>query len=302
MSKIIKTFELERYSEPDGKGQAHKIGMANAKEIFDKLYAHLEENNLLPDEYFLFNDGFSYYKGELPEFSDVICHTNFEGSEGIYIDIFLRTGRGIVSFATGKTLAETADDFYKMSRIAAECSLMLNGMGATFELSNKEKNVIEYKLNKNESTTYIILERKKNMALLKRLISNPINDPTPYIVVSGLTIKENNLIGWDFGTYCSNISSAINDYLQKSNSLYYEKLRKEFEKNGVCEHDIELALNACKKHWNSQDNEMTASQLRDEIINNGVKIEPPEKYSFGWGAIKAPNLDCEDELDEDLER
>lgn len=68
----------------------------------------------------------------------ILCIPNFGASEGIYLDISLacrdKDGkRYFQNFATGKTLGETADDYYRMFRIAAECSLMLNGRGNTYE-------------------------------------------------------------------------------------------------------------------------------------------------------------------------
>lgn len=106
-----------------------------AKETFDRLQTHLELKGLLPDEYFLFSDELT---GELPEFDQALCIPNFGASEGIYLDISLacrdKDGkRCFQNFATGKTLGETADDYYRMFRIAAECSLMLNGRGNTYE-------------------------------------------------------------------------------------------------------------------------------------------------------------------------
>lgn len=134
----IKTFELDRWSEPDEKRRVRHIGMADAKETFDKLQTHLEQKGLLPDEYFLFNDELT---GELPEFDQALCIPNFGASEGIYLDISLacrdKDGkRHFQNFATGKTLGETADDYYRMFRIAAECSLMLNGRGFSYERNN----------------------------------------------------------------------------------------------------------------------------------------------------------------------
>ena len=131
----IKTFELDRWSEPDEKRRVRHIGMADTKETFDRLQTHLELKGLLPDEYFLFSDELT---GELPEFDQALCIPNFGASEGIYLDISLacrdKDGkRCFQNFATGKTLGETADDYYRMFRIAAECSLMLNGRGNTYE-------------------------------------------------------------------------------------------------------------------------------------------------------------------------
>ena len=134
----IQTFELDRWSEPDEKRRVRHIGMADAKETFDKLQTHLEAKGLLPDDYFLYSDELS---GELPEFDIALCIPNFGASEGIYLDISLacrdRDGVGYFQpFATGKTLGETADDYFRMFRIAAECSLMLNGRGFSYERNN----------------------------------------------------------------------------------------------------------------------------------------------------------------------
>lgn len=75
----IKTFELDRWSEPDEKRRVRHIGMADAKETFDRLQTHLELKGLLPDEYFLFSDELT---GELPEFDQALCIPNFGASEG----------------------------------------------------------------------------------------------------------------------------------------------------------------------------------------------------------------------------
>lgn len=138
----IQSFEVDRWSEPDEHRRVKHIGMAKSQDIFDKLEAHLKRNNLLPDEYFLFDGGeYGELPKELPNYEVALCIPNYGASEGIYLDISLKyydkDGRQrFVSFATGKTLGESADDFYKMSRIAAECSLLLNGRGQTYEREN----------------------------------------------------------------------------------------------------------------------------------------------------------------------
>ena len=38
----IRTFEVDRWSEPDEKHRVKHIGMADARETFDKLKTHLE--------------------------------------------------------------------------------------------------------------------------------------------------------------------------------------------------------------------------------------------------------------------
>lgn len=135
----IKTFDLDRWSEPDEQHRVRHIGMANAEETFRKLELHLKSLDLLPDEYFLYDgDRSAELKDELPDFEYALCVPNFGVSEGIYLDINLvcRDHDGkqkYIDFATGKTLDESGDAFLHMHRIAAECSLMLNGRGFAYE-------------------------------------------------------------------------------------------------------------------------------------------------------------------------
>lgn len=130
---MIKTIEVDRWSEPDAQRRVKHIGMIKAKDAFDQLEKHLKEHGLLPDEYFLFSEE-SFRDGmeDLPNYDQAVCQVNFGASEGIYLDIALEIpgekGR-FKSFATGKTLSEHADAYRHMSRIAGECSLLLNGRG-----------------------------------------------------------------------------------------------------------------------------------------------------------------------------
>ena len=130
MENRIETFESEIYSERDENNMVKLIGMVKAKDLFDKLEKHLEGKGLLPDEYFLFTESSFYSNAEIPEFVSFFCTVDFGGSEGIYLDIEVKPLDGNnIHFATGKTLREDAEAFYRMSQIGVECSLMLNGRG-----------------------------------------------------------------------------------------------------------------------------------------------------------------------------
>ena len=137
----IRSFNLDRWSEPDEQRRVWHIGMADARETFEKLKKHLEATGLLPDEYFLFDGAYeTQLKGELPNFDHALCVPNYGASEGIYLDISLVCrnedgSRKFIPFATGKTLEESGDAFLRMHRIAGECSLLLNGRGIYFERS-----------------------------------------------------------------------------------------------------------------------------------------------------------------------
>ncbi len=138
----LETIEIDKYSEPEN-GRIKQTGTKTYGEVFSELERHLKENNLYPDDYF----GLSAYANENEEipnnWTEFVCSTNFGGSEGIYLDISIKTADGNVPFATGKTLDETVEDFTAMSRIGAECSMLLNGNGARIRHSKEyvsEKN------------------------------------------------------------------------------------------------------------------------------------------------------------------
>lgn len=270
MSREINTLEIEKYSKPDENGRVKSEGMITAKEAFKLLSQHLTANGMYPDEYFLDNsDNYASNDGKLYE-SPFYCNTNFGSSEGIYIDIFQRDNNGkYVSFATAKTLQDDGDAFIKMSRIAAECSLMLNGCGRKFILSEKESNIKEYKLNEAEKTTYTIIEQINDTALLKRYAQG-VDDPTPYITVIGLNIKDNNLIEWDSGYYCNSIIDASLIFADFTN----KKINTKQELTDEQSYDVQRILeNAISSIPYNKKNEQTISELENlttEILNNNL--------------------------------
>ena len=142
----LRTLEVDKWVPNDKPGLVKHAGMISPQEAFDALKKHLESVGLLPDEYFL--SGLWRYENvsQLPDYRQANCCVNWGGSEGIYLDISLVYSENneikYFNFATGKTLGETGDDFLRMSRIAAECSMMLNGRGSIvrFHENEKEKN------------------------------------------------------------------------------------------------------------------------------------------------------------------
>lgn len=270
MSREINTLEIEKYSKPDENGRVKSEGMITAKEAFKLLSQHLTANGMYPDEYFLDNsDNYASNDGKLYE-SPFYCNTNFGSSEGIYIDIFQRDNNGkYVSFATAKTLQDDGDAFIKMSRIAAECSLMLNGCGRKFILSEKESNIKEYKLNEAEKTTYTIIEQINDTALLKRYAQG-VDDPTPYITVIGLNIKDNNLIEWDSGYYCNSIIDASLIFADFTN----KKINTKQELTDEQSYDVQRILeNAISCIPNNESNKLTITELEGlttEILDNNL--------------------------------
>lgn len=134
----LKTIESDKYEPVGDRGHVRHVGMITVQDAFDRLSEHLTKVGLMPDEYFTAPFGINM-SAELPDFDYAVCHTNWGGSEGIYIDISLtyyeNREKKSFPFATGKTLESNGDAFLKMSRIAAECSMMLNGRGSIVRLS-----------------------------------------------------------------------------------------------------------------------------------------------------------------------
>lgn len=139
----LQTIEVDKWVPGDRPGTVKRAGMISPQEAFDALKQHLEKEGLLPDEYFSAGMWSYENKPKLPDYRQANCCVNWGGNEGIYLDISLlyREGNEIkyFDFATGKTLGESGDDFLRMSRIAAECSMMLNGRGEKVRFYEEEK-------------------------------------------------------------------------------------------------------------------------------------------------------------------
>ena len=65
------------------------IGRRKAVDVFAELESALKEANLLPDEYFLLDNKFEDENRLVPDLRDVICYANRDGSESIYLDVYL---------------------------------------------------------------------------------------------------------------------------------------------------------------------------------------------------------------------
>lgn len=130
----FRTIEVDRWEPSEKKGMVRHVGMISPQDAFDALEKHLKEVDLIPDEYFSPNQWAWRGISELPDFIKASCDVNWGGNEGIYLDISLLyrdEDRQLQRFelATGKTLGTSGDDYLRMCRIAAECSMMLNGRG-----------------------------------------------------------------------------------------------------------------------------------------------------------------------------
>ena len=137
------TVQHTVWSEPDEQRRVRRLGTKTNGEVFEDLKQKLEMAGFMPDDYFIMS-GELKPDDKIPDFDEAVCSVNF-GSEGIYLDIDLKylspeNERRQVHFATGKTLGENTFDFYRMSLIAGECSMLLNGDGCT--VGNNTKTIL----------------------------------------------------------------------------------------------------------------------------------------------------------------
>lgn len=139
-----RTIEQSIWSKPDEKGRVRKIAQRSNGEVFNELKSRLEETGLMPDEYFSMSS-YINENDKIPDFYEAECYVNYGGSEGICLDVDLKYispdgNRMKTNFATGKTLGEKTSDFYRMSLIAGECSMLLNGDGG--KIANNTKGIL----------------------------------------------------------------------------------------------------------------------------------------------------------------
>lgn len=128
-------IELERWkpSETDPR-KLEYAGQPIAQEVFEELKHRLEGIGYLPDEYFLLATEWENDR-EIPKGADIFCTTDYGGSEGIYLDVYLKwyeDGKPVTrSFITGKTLGENGNDLDRMFLISSAITKAFHGDNAT---------------------------------------------------------------------------------------------------------------------------------------------------------------------------
>ena len=143
----LQTIEVDKWVPSEKKGMVRHAGMISPYYAFTQLREHLDKMDLMPEEYFTMNPWTWKEKGfdeALPDYIRAECSVHWGGSEGIYMDIALlyrdqKNNFQRLDFATGKTLGSNGDDYLRMSRIAAECSMMLNGRGEIVRFYEDER-------------------------------------------------------------------------------------------------------------------------------------------------------------------
>jgi len=128
-------IELERWKPSEtGPRRLEYAGQPMAQEVFEELKHRLEGMGYLPDEYFEMGEEWKNGR-EIPKDADIFCTTDYGGSEGVYLDVYLKwyeDGKPITkSFITGKTLGENGNDLDRMFLISSAITKAFHGDNAT---------------------------------------------------------------------------------------------------------------------------------------------------------------------------
>ena len=127
----MKQIEFERW-EPDAENPRRLTyaGQRTAEDVFHELEARLDSVGYLPDEYLLLDNRWQNGR-EIPKGADFFCKTDYGGSEGIYLDVYLEWQEGHKPkkecFITGKTLGESGADLDRMFLISAAITKAFRG-------------------------------------------------------------------------------------------------------------------------------------------------------------------------------
>lgn len=127
-------IELERW-EPSTE-DPRKLEYAGQPVVFEELKHRLEGMGYLPDEYFLMDSEWENGR-TIPKGADVFCTTDYGGSEGVYLNVYLKwydenQKKSITkNFITGKTLGENGNDLDRMFLISSAITKAFHGDHAT---------------------------------------------------------------------------------------------------------------------------------------------------------------------------
>ena len=132
----MKTIELDKWEPSEEDPRKLKCaGQRTAQEVFEELKYRLEGMGYLPDEYFLLAQEWENGR-EIPQDADIFCTTDYGGSEGVYLDVYLKwyeNGQPVTrSFITGKTLGDTGADLDRMLLISSAITKAFHGDGGTY--------------------------------------------------------------------------------------------------------------------------------------------------------------------------
>ena len=127
----MKQIEFERWElDAENPCKLKYAGQRKAEDVFHELEARLDSVGYLPDEYLLLDRRWQNGR-EMPRDAGFFCRTDYGGSEGIYLDMFLEwyedSQHKTEHFMTGKTLGEGGADMDRMSLISSAITKAIRG-------------------------------------------------------------------------------------------------------------------------------------------------------------------------------
>lgn len=130
-------IEFDRWKpSPDNPRKLEYDGQRTAEDVFEQLQFRLDGQGYLPDEYFELRGEWEGGR-EIPRDADLFCTVDYGGSEGIYVDVYLKwydekQKKSITSsFIVGKTLGESGNDMDRMFLTASAITKAFHGDHAT---------------------------------------------------------------------------------------------------------------------------------------------------------------------------
>ena len=131
----MKIIELEKWNpSADDSRKREYAGQRTAQEVFEELKHRLEIQGYLPDEYFLLDSLWENGR-EIPKDANIFCTADYGGSEGVYLDAYIRWPEynQLITrkFFTGKTLGENGNDLDRMFLISSAITKAFYGDHAT---------------------------------------------------------------------------------------------------------------------------------------------------------------------------
>ena len=283
----MEIIELERWkpSAADPR-KLEYAGQPLAREVFEELKHRLEGMGYLPEEYFLMDSHWENGR-EVPRGADIFCTVDYGGSEGVYLEVYLKwfdeqQKKNVTkSFITGKTLGENGDDLDRMFLVASAVTKAFHGDravhtrymapggveedtgGRVLHLSRREEKVlIEALIEQRE-------RREEAMSRTEQLLRRMTGSITEYVNAVGmrplrmsdfdkavLAIRDGELEA--FKTYASKIP------YQREEPLLVEAAGRpgvvgrkmtELLLEGRCDMDYAAYRNACQRAIDSGDPE-----------------------------------------------
>lgn len=279
-------IDWQIYDKMDDGVHVKLVGTKTYRQIFEELKDHLEAVGFIPDEYFELSAYINDPDTQIPKNTDVFfAAADWGGSEGIYVDIGFSADNENHPFATGKTLAEDTESYIKMSRIAAECQLMLNS--GLIEIPEDIKNKL-YPPEPRSNAGYTIVD---SITANGREYVLGMNESAPAKYVTWRRIDENN---YTWGHYFNSALEAQKDLLERALETVNEALpeKEAATESADCisrvingeEHHIKLTEDELNRIWDEGD--------KLNAVNDVVhRLSEREDFAGEIGRITAENMD-----------